>query len=173
MPIIHHYFVSNYKTEMIMENRVISKWSGKISWLFAIPKLLILGEQWTREGLLCQERFKTQTYTCGILLNLFLISVLISLWGRSRWQSGGMLGWPPTMITSKYIYTWINSCWKQPGDQQENLSYNQTFKERSTWNQVGREKKWMGPGSKPLAGDTEEEWGYPRLRDLPQESNHI
>ena len=30
-----------------------------------------------------------------------------------------------------------------------------------------------GSGPKPLAGDTEEEWGYPRLRDLAQELNHI
>ena len=152
VPILHNYFAWNYKIEMLMENRNSNnKQITQYDFFIICNSKNHWFSQWIREGLLCQARFKTQTYTCGIPLNLFLISVLIriSLWGRSRWQGRRILGWPSTMNTSKYMYTWRSSCWKQPGDWQERLFYNQNFKERSTCNQVGREKKWLGQGPSP------------------------
>lgn len=62
VPILHNYFAWNYKIEMLMENRYSNNKQITQYDFFICNSKNHWFSQWIREGLLCQARFKTQTY---------------------------------------------------------------------------------------------------------------
>lgn len=62
--------------------------------------------------------------------------------GRSRWQSMRILSSPSSTNTSKDIYTWNNSCWKQSGTFTALLQPRLQTKNAQSW--VGREEMKSG-----------------------------